>query len=107
MPRSNHTAHRDARASRFRSGSLPGSEADVLAPGECAALTRAVLRTNTTGPTPALTRTLEWARSVRLHALILDSVLEGKVDIVLSQDGSDLLFREHAAHNIIPLPARR
>jgi len=44
---------------------------------------------------------------VRLHALILDSVLEGKVDIVLSQDGSDLLFREHAAHNIIPLPARR
>ena len=106
MPRSNHT-HREPRASRSRNGSPAGSEADVLAPGERDALTRAVLRTNNACAADALPQTLEWARSVRLHALILESVLQGKVDIFLAQDGSGLLFREHAVDNVIPLAARR
>ena len=36
---------------------------------------------------------VEWAHSVRLHALILDMVLAGEVDIEASADGDDLSFR--------------
>ena len=107
MPRSNNTAFRDGRASRSRTGSSRGAQTDVLAPAERAALMRAMLQTNGACPTPALTQVLEWARSVRLHAMILDSVLDGHVDVFLSPDGSDLHFRERAENNVIPLPMRR
>jgi len=107
MSRSNHTLRRDPGASPPARRHARGSAADVLAPAEYAALRQAVLRTSTLAPSPGLTRALEWARSVRLHALILDSVLEGNVDILVSQDGSELIFRDHAAQNVIPLTAYR
>jgi hypothetical protein len=107
MPRSNHTLHRDRRPVRSTSPSVPGPPPDLLAPGEQAALTRAVLRPNAAAPRPTITQALEWARTVRLQALILDKVLEGGVDILVSQDGSDLVFRAHAADNVIPLSAQR
>jgi hypothetical protein len=48
-----------------------------------------------------LAQALDWARSVRLQATILNSVLEGRVDVLLSPDGSNLVFRGHAADNAV------
>jgi hypothetical protein len=42
-----------------------------------------------------------------MHALVLESVLAGDVDISWSQDGDDLVFRQHDAHGVIPLDAFR
>ena len=82
-------------------------QADVLTPGERAALSQAALRADATISSDALAQVLDWARSVRLHAAVLDSVLEGEVDVLLSPDGSELVFRAHADDNVVPLSARR
>jgi hypothetical protein len=55
----------------------------------------------------AVAQVLDWARSLRLHTAILDSILEGNVDVLLSPDGSDLVFRAHATDNVVSLSARR
>jgi hypothetical protein len=44
---------------------------------------------------------VEWAGSVRLHAILLEMVLAGEVDIVPSADGGGLSFRQHSSDNII------
>jgi hypothetical protein len=98
MSRSNPTRY-DARTG----APGPRTDPDLLAPDERAALTRALRRTSAAARAPSLSQTVEWARSVRLHALILESVLTGKVDILLSDDGSQMIFREHAAQGVVPI----
>jgi hypothetical protein len=60
------------------------------------------MRASSTSPA-AVAQTLEWARSVRLHALMLDAVLAGTVDVLVSHATGDLVFREHGAQNVVPL----
>jgi hypothetical protein len=106
MSRSNHTTHDGvARRPAGRRGLPLQPDAELLAPRERAALTRAVLRGGGATQRPSLSQTLDWARTVRLHALILDKVLEGEVDLCLSADGSQLVFRDHVAANVVPFAA--
>jgi hypothetical protein len=81
---------------------------ELLGLAEHAALEDAVTRANPQPPAALIADAVAWARSVRLHALLLDEVLAGQVDIVASPDGGDLSFRQHGAPNVIPFgPASR
>ena len=81
---------------------------DVLGLAEHTAIAAAVTRANPQPHDALVAEAVAWARSVRLHALLLDSVLAGDVDILVSSDGRDLTFRQHGATNVIPFgPASR
>ena len=83
------------------------SETDEVT-AEHAALKDAVARANSEPHDALMADALAWARSVRLHALLLDMVLAGCVDILASPEGGDLSFRQRGAPNVIPFgPASR
>jgi hypothetical protein len=108
MLRSNSTTSQsDTARPAHKGGPRRQPDPDLLAPHEREALVRALRRSSAAAPTPSLNQTVEWARSVRLHALLLDCVLSGDVDILLSDDGSEMLFKEHTNRPIVPLAAYR
>lgn len=103
MTQSNHRPH-----STHRWEDPQGGTPELLGPAEYTALKDAVTRCNPHPSDGLIADAVAWARSVRLHALLLDKVLAGQVDIVALPDGGDLCFRQHGAPNVIPFgPASR
>ena|SRR5438046_309858 len=87
----------------------PHSESpEVLGLAELATLKDAITRANPQPADAVIADAVAWARSVRMHAVLLDMVLAGEVDILASSDDGDLCFRQHGAPNVIPFgPAGR
>jgi hypothetical protein len=103
MTQSNHRPHSNHERADRR---VPTP--DLLGLAEQTALEAAVARANPQPNDALLTDAVAWARSVRLHALLLDSVLAGDVDILASPATHDLTFRQRGATNVVPFgPASR